>query len=58
MSMTGTRLHLIGTLLIQHRDEIDPDLAEQVRKALPTMSNEQAEDIISALTGKAKVTGI
>jgi hypothetical protein len=56
--MIGTRLHLIGTLLIQHRDEIDPDLAEQVRKALPTMSNERAEDIISALTGKTKVTGI
>jgi hypothetical protein len=57
--MTGSRRHLIGTLLIRHRDEIPAGLAERVREGLRgNYSNDWAEKIIAALSGKPEVTGM
>ena len=49
---TGYRRYILGRLRTENRDRVPAGLAQRIRDAAEHMSNAEAEELISILSGK------
>ena len=49
---TGYRRYILGRLLTENRDRVPAGLPQRIRDAAEHMSNAEAEELISILSGK------